>query len=98
MDPTNRATDLESLQLCLRLAAAPDHGAYKVTLELSEIELVVEAIDLDLRGAIHRAARQCASRLRQRGYAVTAVDIVRALEEAIAHSDLALRPARYDLN
>jgi hypothetical protein len=99
MDSTNsRATEFESLQLCLRLAAAPDHGAYKVTLELNEIDLVVEAVDLDLRGAIHRAARQCATRLRQRGYSVTSADIVRALEEAIAQSDFGQRPARQDLN
>jgi hypothetical protein len=82
--------DLESLQLCLRLAAAPDHGAYKVTLELSEIDLVVEAVDLDLRSAIQGAARRCASRLRQRGYSVTSLEIVRALDEAMAHSDLAM--------
>jgi hypothetical protein len=99
MDSTNsRATALESLQLCLRLAAAPDNGAYKVTLELAEIDLVVEAIDRDLRGAIHGAARRCASGLRQRGYSVTSAEIVRALEEAIAQSDLALRTRRHDLN
>jgi hypothetical protein len=94
MDSTNSgATSLESLQLCLRLAAAPNHEAYKVTLELGEIDLVVEAIDRDLRGAIHGAAHRCASRLRQRGYVVTSAEIVRALEEAIAQSDLGLRPS-----
>jgi hypothetical protein len=82
--------DHESLQLCLRLAAAPDHGAYKVTLELSEIDLVVEAVDLDLRSAIQGAARRCAVRLRQRGYAVTSFEIVRALDEAMAHSDVGM--------
>jgi hypothetical protein len=79
--------DHESLQLCLRLAAAPDHGAYKVTLELSEIDLVVEAVDANLRSAIEGAAARCAARLRKRGYSVTMFEIVRALDEAMARPD-----------
>jgi hypothetical protein len=77
----------ESLQLCLRLAAAPGNGAYKVTIELFEIDLVVESIDLDLRGAVRGAADRCAEQLRERGYAVTTADVIGALEEALQASD-----------
>jgi hypothetical protein len=84
--------DIESLQLCLRLAAAPDHAAFKVTLELGEIDLVVEAIDLDLRSAIRGAARRCASDLRERGYVVTSLEIERALDEAMANSEFGRDP------
>ena len=79
-------SESESLQLCLRLAAAPGNGAYKVTIELFEIELVVEAIDLDLLGAVHAAADRCAQQLRERGYAVTSADVVGALENALESS------------
>jgi hypothetical protein len=82
--PTTSAR--ESLQLCLRLAAAPGDGAYKVTIELLEIDLIVESIDLDLRGAVRGAAARCAEQLRQRGYAVTPADVIDALEEALESS------------
>jgi hypothetical protein len=82
----------ESLQLCLRLAAAPGNGAYKVTIELFEIDLVVESVDLDLRGAVRTAADRCAEQLRERGYAVTAVDVIGALEEALECSDVVPKP------
>ena len=78
----------ESLQLCLRLAAAPGNGAYKVTIELFEIDLVVESIDLDLRGAVKSAADRCAEQLRERGYAVTAADVIGALEDALECSQV----------
>jgi hypothetical protein len=76
----------ESLQLCLKLAAAPGNGAYKVTIELFEIDLVVESIDLDLRGAVRAAADRCAEQLRARGYVVTAADVIGALEDALEWS------------
>jgi hypothetical protein len=76
----------ESLQLCLRLAAAPGNGAYKVTIELFEIDLVVESIDIDLRGAVRAAADRCAEQLRERGYAVTSADVIGALEDALEWS------------
>ena len=79
----------ESLQLCLRLAAAPGNGAYKVTIELFEIDLVVESIDLDLHGAVRAAADRCAEQLRERGYVVTAADVIGALEEALEWSKVA---------
>lgn len=77
----------ESLQLCLRLAAAPGNGAYKVTIELVEIDLVVESVDVDLHGAVRGAADRCAEQLRNRGYAVTAADVIGALEEALEASN-----------
>src|SRR4051794_27224303 len=88
----------ESLQLCLRLAAAPGNGAYKVTIELFEIDLVVESIDLDLKGAVRSAADRCAEQLRERGYAVTATDVIGALEEALEATDGAPKLRRDQLN
>jgi hypothetical protein len=82
------STARESLQLCLRLAAAPGNGAYKVTIELFEIDLVVESVDLDLRGAVRGAADRCAEQLRERGYAVTSADVIGALEEALEGSEM----------
>jgi len=82
------ASESESLQLCLRLAAAPGNNAYKVTIELTDIDLVVEAIDLDLVGAVQAAADRCAEQLRDRGYAVTSADVVCALEQAIESSEV----------
>jgi len=95
MQPALRMTTSnapESLQLCLRLAAAPGNGAYKVTIELFEIDLVVESIDLDLRGAVRAAADRCAEQLRERGYVVTAADVIGALENALEWSQVASRP------
>jgi len=86
------AAESQSLQLCLRLAAAPGNGAYKVTIELCEIDLVVEAIDLDLRGALRAAADRCAEQLRDRGYAVTVADVIGALEDALEASELVHKP------
>ena len=82
----------ESLQLCLRLAAAPGNGAYKVTIELFEIDLVVESIDLDLRGAVRAAADRCAEQLRERGYSVTSADVIGALEDALEWSQATPKP------
>ena len=82
----------ESLQLCLRLASAPGNGAYKVTIELFEIDLVVESIDLDLRGAVRAAADRCAEQLRERGYAVTAADVIGAREVARQFSQVTPKP------
>jgi uncharacterized protein (UPF0147 family) len=87
----------ESLQLCLRLAAAPGNGAYKVTIELFEINLVVESIDLDLRGAVRAAADRCAEQLRERGYAVTAADVIGALEDALECSQAMPKPQPQEL-
>jgi hypothetical protein len=95
MQPPERMTMSnahESLQLCLRLAAAPGNGAYKVTIELFEIDLVVESIDLDLRGAVRSAADRCAEQLRERGYAVTAADVIGALEDALETSEVLPKP------
>ena len=80
------AGDSESLQLSLRLAAAEGIEAYKATIELAEIGLVVESIESDLRGAIVQAAEQCAISLRARGYWVTADDVFRALHDALEGS------------
>jgi hypothetical protein len=94
--PTISARD--SLQLCLRLAAAPGDGAYKVTIELSEIDLIVESIDLDLRGAVRGAATRCAEQLCERGYAVTSADVMTALEEALECSGSLPKRRTHSLN
>ncbi len=91
------APDTESLQLSLRLAAAPGNGAYKVTIELAEIGLVVEAIDFDLRSAVRAAADRCADQLRDRGYVVTSAEVFGALEDALESSDV-VRQTAYELN
>ena len=96
--PMPTTTARESLQLCLRLAAAPGNGAYKVTIELFEIDLVVESIDLDLRGAVRGAADRCAEQLRERGYAVTSADVIDALEDALESSDIIPKRQPYTLN
>ncbi|MGH7271018.1 MAG: hypothetical protein ACREJ3_11360, partial [Polyangiaceae bacterium] len=70
---------------------------YKVTIELFEIDLVVETIDFDLRGAVRAAADRCAEQLRERGYAVTSADVIGALDAALDASDSAAKP-KYSLN
>ena len=56
----------------------------------------IDAID-DLRHAIRATADRCAERLREQGYAVTSVDVIGALEDALARSEL-LRPPADALN
>lgn len=86
-----RATETAALQLRLRLAADPAAGAYEVTIALSEIDVVVEVLDVDLRRAVRTAADKCAARLRELGYVVTSAEVLGALEEAITESDVAQR-------
>ena len=63
-------------------------------LHLREVEVHIGAgqIDLDLRGAVHGAADQCAEQLRDRGYAITAADVIGALEEALEGSEVLPKP------
>jgi hypothetical protein len=84
--------DEQSLQLKLRLATDPGTGAYEVTIEFSEIDVVVEVLDMDLRRAVRSAADQCADRLRECGYAVTPADVIGALEDALESSELVRGP------
>jgi hypothetical protein len=84
-------SDAQSLQVKLRLAAEPDTGAFAVTIEFCEVDVVVEVLDCDLRRAIRTAADRCAERLRDRGYAVTPGDVIRALDEALKRSELVKR-------
>jgi hypothetical protein len=88
------ASDAQSLQLKLRLAAVPDTGAFAVTIEFCEIDVAVEVLDVDLRRAIRTAASRCAERLRDEGYSVTPGDVIRALEDALNCSELAHDPSR----
>lgn len=89
--------DLQSLQLKLRLAADPATSAYQVSIELSEVDVVVEVLDVDLRRAIRSAAEQCAAQLRDHGYAVTIGEVIGALEEALENCELVQR-AQQPLN
>jgi hypothetical protein len=83
------ADDRECLHLCLRLDSAPGGSAYRATIELAEIELVVDSIELDLASAVRGAAGRCAEQLRVRGYDVTIGDVIGALEDALATSHVA---------
>jgi hypothetical protein len=87
------ACDAESLELKLRLSAEPTSGAYQVSIELSEVNVVVDVLDVDLRRAIRTAAERCAAQLRDQGYAVTTGEVIGALEEALENSELVQRAA-----
>jgi hypothetical protein len=91
MQFTDDASDTQSLQLKLRLAADPATGAYQVSIELSEVNVLVEVLDVDLRRAIRSAAEQCAGHLREQGFAVSTVEVIGALEEALENSELVHR-------
>ena len=80
------ARDVRSLQLRLSFASDPRTGAYEVTIEFGEIDVIVEARDMDLRRAIRRVTDLCAERLCDEGYAVTPADVFVALEEALRRS------------
>ncbi len=86
--PDIDVSDAQSLQLKLRLAAEPESGVYEVSIELSEIDVVVEVLDVDLRRAIRTAADRCAEKLRDKGYSVTAGEVIGALEDALENSEL----------
>jgi uncharacterized protein (UPF0147 family) len=83
--------EAQSFQLKLRLASDPTTGAYEVSIELAEVDVQVEVVDLDLRRAVRRAAEQCADRLCDHGYVVTAADVIGALEDALQDSEIARR-------
>jgi hypothetical protein len=85
-------SDGQSLQLKLRLAVDPETGGYVVTIEFSEIDVLVEVLDVDLRRAIRTAADRCAERLRDKSYTVTPADVIRALEDALESSDVSAGP------
>ncbi len=76
------------LKIKLRLAAEPKTGAYRVTIELTEVCLTVEVEDEDLRRAVCAAANQCAECLRENGFTVTAPEVLSALEDALENSEL----------
>jgi hypothetical protein len=69
-----------ALELDLRVEKAPGNGAFRATIELSVIELVVVVIEDDLVGAVRAAAQQCSERLCERGYPVTVAQVLGALE------------------
>lgn len=92
--PDRDTSDAQSLQLKLRLAAEPESGAYEVSIELSEVDVLVEVLDVDLRRAIRTAADRCAEQLRARGYSVTAGEVIGALEEALENSELVHKAAQ----
>ncbi len=85
--------DAQSFHLKLRLASDPITGGYQVSIELTEVDVSVEVVDFDLRRAVKMAADQCAERLRDHGYAVTASDVIGALEEALEDSEMVKRTA-----
>jgi hypothetical protein len=72
--------DHVAIRTYLRIDAAPNDDAFKVTIDVPELELLVEAIERDVGDAIHAAADQCAERLRDQGYSVSAADVLGSLE------------------
>jgi uncharacterized protein (UPF0147 family) len=86
--------DAQSFHLKLRLASDPTTGAYEVSIELAEVDVLVEVVDVDLRRAVRRAADRCAERLRESGFAVTTTEVIGALEEALQDSEIVKRAAQ----
>jgi len=94
MQPLDDTSDAHSFELKLRIAADPACGAYQVSIELADVNVVVEAIDVDLRRAVRTAADRCAEGLRELGYAVTPAEVIAALEEALENSELVQKSAQ----
>lgn len=88
---TEPSSGAETFQLKLRLAADAATGAYEVTIELLDVGVRVETVDVDLRRALRTAADECAERLSEMGYAVSANDVIGALEEALDDAELVKR-------
>jgi len=89
--PLGASDDAQSFHLKLRLASDPMTGGYEVTIELAEVDVLVEVVDLDLRRAVRTAADRCAERLREHGFAVTTGEVISALEEALQDSEIVKR-------
>jgi hypothetical protein len=81
--------DSTSLQLSLRLAKDPSVETYEVRIALSEVDVLVEVLDVDLRRALVTAANLCSDRLRERGYDVTPGEVIGALEQALDRREIA---------
>jgi hypothetical protein len=80
MTSEKASLDHVAVRTYLRIDAAPNDDAFKVTIHVSELELVVEAIERDVGAAIHSAADKCAMRLREKGFPVTAGEVLDSLE------------------
>jgi|HubBroStandDraft_6_1064221.scaffolds.fasta_scaffold612611_2 hypothetical protein len=87
-------SDAQSFHLKLRLASDPATGGYEVSIELAEVDVLVEVVDADLRRAVRTAAERCAARLRDHGYAVTTGEVIGALEDALESSEIVKRAAQ----
>ena len=72
----------------LRLAAEPETNSYRVTIELTAVNITVEVVDADLRRGVRTAAGRCAERLRERGFTVSTDEVLTALEEALENSEV----------
>lgn len=83
MMPMMETTDHLALQLDLRVDAAQGSGAFKATIELREIDVVVEAVAPDVGEAMRSAAERCAERLGELGYSVSSADVLAALEGSL---------------
>lgn len=85
-----QAPDDLVLEIDLCVQASPSDSAYRARIELSAIDMVVEVCDNDLGDAVLTAVRQCSERLRERGYAVTAANVLAALD-VVEGSDIMWR-------
>jgi hypothetical protein len=80
-----------AIRTYLRIDAAPDDSAYRVTIHVSELDVVVETIERDVGAAIQAAADRCAKRLRERGCPVTAREVLDSLKTIDCTEDSAPR-------
>jgi len=77
------ATSLEpsvALSIRLRVDAAPSRNAFKATIDVAPLDLAVRVVREDVRDAIHAAAEACAHSLCDRGYPVTAAEVLDSLD------------------
>lgn len=69
-------------------------ATYEVRIAFSEVDILVEVLDVDLRRALITAAKRCSDRLRERGYDVSPTEVIVALEEALESPGIAEHAGR----
>jgi hypothetical protein len=80
MNAESASLDHVSIRTYLRIDAAAGDDAYRVTIQVSDLGIVVEAVDRQVGAAIQTAAQRCAEELGDRGYLVTAGEVLDSLE------------------
>lgn len=80
MNAESASLDHVSIRTYLRIDAASGDDAFRVTIQVSELGIVVEAVDRQVGAAIQAAAQRCADELTEQGYLVTAGEVLDSLE------------------